>query len=107
MPEGDVTRLKTEREGSIIAVFIPYKPDFFPKQTSKTAYSLTAAPFPEATERRPTILMSHGTAVDLGRVLAFYRQAIAQMTVACWSSTCHKCIHQEPFCHRNLHHADE
>lgn len=100
MPEGDVARLKTQREGSIIAVFIPYKPDFFPNQTGKTAYSLTAAPFPEATDRRPTILMSHGTAVDLGRVLPFYRQAIpavstscrAQLAVACRSSICHECV---------------
>ena len=88
-----MTRLRTEREGSIVAVFIPYKPDFFLNQTGKTAYSLTAAPFPEATDRRPTILMSHGTAVDLGRVLPFYRQAIlarskfieAHLTGACWS----------------------
>ena len=79
MPDGDVARLKTDREGSIIAVFIPYKPDFFPNQTGKTSYSLTAAPFPEVAARRPTILMSHGTAVDLGRVLLFYRQGICPL----------------------------
>ena len=73
MPDGDVARVKTERGGSVIAVFLPYKADF-PKQTAKTtSYSLTAAPFPEAPVRRPTLLISHGTAVDLGRVLPFYR----------------------------------
>ena len=99
-----MARIKTDREGSIIAVFIPYKPDFFPNQTGKTAYSLTAAPFPEATDRRPTILMSHGTAVDLGRVLPFYRQAMpdnfnsckTHLAVACWSSTRRKFTCQEP-----------
>ena len=84
MPDGDVARIKTERDGSIIAVFIPFKADFFPKQTAKTtSYSLTAAPFPEAPARRPTLLISHGTAVDLGRVLPFYRyscQASSQVT---------------------------
>ena len=73
MPDGDVAHLTTERGGSIIAVFVPYKPDFLPKEPARTSYSLTSAPFPETAPRRPTILLSHGTAVDLGRVLPFYR----------------------------------
>lgn len=73
MPEGDVARLKTARDSTIVSVFISYKPDFLPKESTKTSYSLTAAPFPDTAARRPTILMSHGTAVDLGRVLPFYR----------------------------------
>ena len=74
MPDGDVVRLTTKRDGSIIAVFIPYKPDFLPKEPARTSYSLTSAPFLETMPRRPhNILLSHGTAVDLGRVLPFYR----------------------------------
>jgi hypothetical protein len=72
MPDGDVVRLSTSRGGKIVAVFITYKPDFKPQQPSSRAYSLSATPFAENV-RRPTILMSHGTAVDLGRLLPFYR----------------------------------
>lgn len=74
MPDGDVVRLKTACDSTIVAVFIPYKPDFKPaKQTTSTSYSMAASPFPE-TIRRPTILMSHGTAVDLGRLIPFYSE---------------------------------
>lgn len=71
MPECEVTRLQTEKGSSIIAVFVPYKPDFEPKQ-SVLSYSTAVSPFPESV-RRPTILISHGTAVDLGRLVPFYR----------------------------------
>jgi hypothetical protein len=83
MPEGEVVRLRTARGSTIVAAFIPYKPDFPPKPAKPaqpSAYSLVATPFPEAAasssedaRSRPTILMSHGTAVDLGRLLPFYR----------------------------------
>lgn len=75
MPEGDVMRLKTARNSTIVAVFVPYRPDFEPvKKNASTSYSLAASPFPESV-RRPTILISHGTAVDLGRLVPFYRYA--------------------------------
>lgn len=73
LPEGDVIRLKTARDSTIVAIFLPYKPDFLPaKQTTMSSYSMAASPFPENV-RRPTILFSHGTAIDLGRVVSFYR----------------------------------
>ena len=88
MPDGDVVRLRTACGGSIIAAFIPYKPDFMPKPAKPaqpSSYSLVASPFPDSiaassrsdsdSSSRPTILMSHGTAVDLGRLLPFYRSA--------------------------------
>ena len=90
MPEGEVVRLRTARGGSIVAAFIPFKPDF-PAKPAKpaqpSAYSLVATPFPEAASSsedassRPTILMSHGTAVDLGRLLPFYRSCQPSMHV--------------------------
>ena len=74
MPEADTVRLKTARGSTIVAAFVPYKSDFPAKaQPAKTSYSVTSTPFPEDAVRRPTILISHGTAVDLGRVLPWYR----------------------------------
>ena len=74
MPEADTVRLKTARGSTIVAAFVPYKSDFPVKaQPAKTSYSVTSTPFPEDAVRRPTILISHGTAVDLGRVLPWYR----------------------------------
>ena len=101
MPDGDVVRLRTARGGSIIAAFIPYKPDFIAKPAKPAQpsfYSLVASPFPEApaatsssssstesdcSSSRPTILMSHGTAVDLGRLLPFYRCTTCSAAPTC------------------------
>ncbi len=67
-----MVRLTTARGSTIVAIFIPYKSDFKPAKAASSSYSLAASPFPEAV-RRPTILISHGTAVDLGRLVPFYR----------------------------------
>ena len=64
-----MTRVKTRKGGNVVVAFVPYKP---PASNKTAAYSTTFSR-PALT---PTILFSHGTAVDLGKVLSFYRCAI-------------------------------
>ncbi|KAK9836268.1 hypothetical protein WJX81_000812 [Elliptochloris bilobata] len=68
-PGGVVVRLQTARGGSIVAVLVEHQPAAAPVAGFGTAAS---APF--AVPRRPTILLSHGTAIDLGRVLLYYSE---------------------------------
>lgn len=67
-----VARLQTARGGSIIAALVEHQAPATPAPGFGAAPS---APFAAAAARRPTILLSHGTAVDLGRVLLYYRCA--------------------------------
>ena len=66
-----VARLQTARGGSITAALVEYQAPAAPAAGFGPAVN---APF-AAAARRLTILLSHGTAVDLGRVLLYYRCA--------------------------------
>lgn len=61
-------RLQTVRGGSVVAVLVEHQPAAV---APVAGFGTASAPF--AAPRRPTILLSHGTAVDLGRVLLYYR----------------------------------
>ena len=71
-----VARLQTARGGSIFAALVEHQAPAAPAASFGVAPS---APFAAAGARRPTILLSHGTAVDLGRVLLYYRCASSAM----------------------------
>ncbi len=71
-PRGAVVRLPTARGGSVVAVLIEHQPAAAPPAASFPSAGCSA---PFAAPRRPTILLSHGTAIDLGRVLLYYRHA--------------------------------